>query len=85
MQTNDQVTYSLLVSNVGFVRRNCPDHAEVKQLFDSYAASKEYEQVTMWSSESDDPIEEEYSEEVVAELTADPWSHPGMTRLEDWE
>lgn len=54
-------TYSLLVSNVGWVRSDCPDYAEVKQLFDEYAESKQYEQVTMWSSDEHDPIEEAYT------------------------
>lgn len=54
------VTYSLLVSNVGWVRLNDPNYDEVLALFNDYKASTQYDQVTMWSSEEDDPIEEFY-------------------------
>jgi hypothetical protein len=37
-------------------------YEEVKSLFDEYAGSKRYEQVTLWSSEDPDPIEEAYAE-----------------------
>ena len=60
--TKPAIFYSLLVSNVGWVRNDHPDYAEVKKLYDEYAASKKYAQVTMWSSESLDPIEESYVE-----------------------
>lgn len=55
-------TYSLLVSNVGWVCNACSDYEEVKSLFDEYARSKRYAQVTLWSSEDHDPIEEAYEE-----------------------
>ena len=54
-------TYSLLVSNVGWVRRLEPDYDEVLALFNDYKSSGQYDQVTMWSSEEHDPIEEYYS------------------------
>lgn len=71
-QPDAPITYSLLVSNVGWVRNDCPDYDEVKCLFDEYAGSGQYEQVTMWSSVEHDPIEEAYLEED----DFDPWYHP---------
>lgn len=57
------VKYSLLVSNVGWVRGESEDCDEVKTLYNWYKKSKQYEQVTLWSSEEDDPIEEAYLNE----------------------
>ena len=59
----DETTYSLLVSNVGWVRSDCPNYNAVKKLYDEYVASKEYGQVTLWSSAQDDPIEFYYDPE----------------------
>lgn len=57
-----QETWSLLVSNVGWVRLDSPNYQEVKTLFDEYARVRIYKQVTLWSSLDDDPIEEAYTE-----------------------
>jgi hypothetical protein len=57
-------TYSLLVSNVGWVRNRVTDYNEVKRLFDEYSKTGEYEQVTMWSSAEHDPIEDQEGEEL---------------------
>jgi len=51
-------TYSLLVSNVGWVERNNTNYNEVLALFEAYRDSGQYDQVSLWSSEADDPIEE---------------------------
>ena len=53
--------YTLLVSNVGWVvsySQHITDYDTIKALFDEYVASGKYEQVSMWSDQEDDPIEE---------------------------
>jgi hypothetical protein len=62
-----QATYSLLVSNVGWVYQDNPDREEVEKDYNEYVASTCYSQVSMWASDQDDPIkmveiEKEYPE-----------------------
>lgn len=71
VESEEPTTWSLLVSNVGWVRKDSPDYEEVKGLYDEYAKSGLYAQVTLWSSESDDPIEETYTNEEEGEEEED--------------
>lgn len=50
-------TYSLLVSNVGYVHRDNPDEEEVRKDYKEYVESTCYSSVSLWSSDRDDPIE----------------------------
>lgn len=56
-EETSNVTYSLLVSNVGWVIRDDADKGKVKALYDDYVKRGIYEQVSMWASDDPDPIE----------------------------
>ncbi len=59
--TKQDIVYSLLVSNVGWILQDWADYEGIKDLYDYYSKSKTYSQVTLWSSDSNDPIEESYT------------------------